>query len=147
MLLHYSTHKVFSSHNQFFSNYEPSVVVSHLELTAISHRELTHKRASVSPINPWSDTRETLLPTVLQLLRHCWRSHVTLPHSCVIQVFIAVAWQQTRQCDARHGTANLSSARRKHHFIYCRVIAGTCFKVTVLTWHKYTTLFRSAENV
>jgi hypothetical protein len=51
--------------------------LSATENSAISHRGLTRKRASVSPINPWSDTRETLLPTVLQLLRHCWRGHVT----------------------------------------------------------------------
>jgi hypothetical protein len=88
MLLHYSTHKVFNSHDQLFSNYETSTVVSHLELTC--------KWATVSPINPWSDMQETLLPMVLQLLRHCWCSHMTLPYSCIIQVFIAVAWQQTR---------------------------------------------------
>jgi hypothetical protein len=45
--------------------------------------------------------RETLLPMVLLLLRHCWnawhhswRGHMTHPHSCVIQVFTAVALQQ-----------------------------------------------------
>jgi hypothetical protein len=104
------SHEVFNSHNQLFSNYEPSMVVSHLELTS--------KRASVSPINPWSDTRETLLPTLLQLLchcwnawRHCWRGHVTPPHSCIIQVFIAVVWQQTRRGDAWPVTAWQTSAR------------------------------------
>jgi hypothetical protein len=108
----------------------------------------TCKRASVSPINPWSDKRETLIPTMLLLLRHCWNAwshcwygHVTSPHSCVIQVFIAVAWQQVRQGDARrgatrHGTAEVGSARRKHPFVYCCVIAGTCFDVTDFTWHK-----------
>jgi hypothetical protein len=110
------------------------------------------KRASVSPINPWSDTRETLRPTVLQLLRHCWHAwrhcwlgHVTPPHSCVIQVFIAVAWQQTRWGDARLVTTRQSSARRKHRFIHCCVIAGTCFDVTVLAWRKYTTI--QCENI
>jgi hypothetical protein len=142
MLLHYSTHKVFNSHNQLFSNYEPSTVVSHLELT--------HKRASVSPINPWSDTREMFLPTVLQLLRHCWRGHVTLPLSCVIQVFIAVAWQQTRQGDARwcvthHSTADLGSVQRKHRFVYCCIIMGACFDVTVLAWRKYATIYSRPE--
>jgi hypothetical protein len=76
---------------------------------AASYRELTEnscnlpsrtacKRASFSPINHWSDRRETLVPTVLQLLCHCWnawchcwRGHVTPPHSCVMKVFIAVA--------------------------------------------------------
>jgi hypothetical protein len=104
----------------------------------------TRKRASVSPINPWSDPRETLLPTVLLLLRHCWkawrhcwRGHVTSPHSCVVQVFIVAVWQQARRGATRHGTAELGSARRKHRFAYCCVIAGTCFDVTVLAWSKY----------
>jgi hypothetical protein len=58
----------------------------------------TCKRSSISPINLRSDTQETLLPTVLLLLQHCWNAwchcwhgHVTSPYSCVIQVFIAVA--------------------------------------------------------
>jgi hypothetical protein len=105
----------------------------------------TRERASVSPINLWSDTRETLLPTVLQLLRHCWRGHVYPPHSCVIQVFIGVDWQQMRRGEAmrdssRHGRAQLDSAQRKHRFVYCCVIAGTCFDVTVIAWRKYATL-------
>jgi hypothetical protein len=138
------TLKIFNSHDQIFPNYEPS--------TAVCYRELTRERASVSPINPWSDTRETLLPTVLQLLRHCWnawphcwRGHVNSPHSCVIQVLIAVAWKQTRRgdvrrCATRHGTAEFGSAQRKHRFVYCCVIAGTCFDVPILTWRKYATI-------
>jgi hypothetical protein len=126
----------------------------------VSHRELTRKRASVSPKIPWSDTREMLLPTVLQLLRHfwnawrhCWRTHVTLPHSCVIQVFIALAGNkrgEAMQCDARpselirdfsrHFRPRLGSARRKHGFLYCCVKVGACFDVTVLAWRKYVTL-------
>jgi hypothetical protein len=66
--------------------------------------------------------------------RHCYRGHVILLHSCIIQVFIAAAWQQTRRGDARlvtarHGSTRLDSARlclallglarRKHHFVYC----------------------------
>jgi hypothetical protein len=77
-----------------------------------------HKWASVSPISPRSDRRETFLPKVLQLLRHCWNAwhhcwsgHVTLPHSCVIEVFIAVAWQQPRRGDTRLVTAGQGSAR------------------------------------
>jgi hypothetical protein len=121
------SYEVFNSRDQIFSNCEPSAAVCYRKLLA-------------NELQSWSDTRETLLPTVLQLLRHCWnawrhwwRGHVTLPHSCVIQVFIAVAWQQTRRGEAtRHGTADLRSARRKHRFVYCCVIAGTCFEVTVL---------------
>jgi hypothetical protein len=68
--------------------------------------------------------------------RHCWRRHVTLPNSCVIQVFIAVAWQRTRRGDAKRCATRHGSARRKHRFIYCCVIAGACFDVTVLTRRK-----------
>jgi hypothetical protein len=106
----------------------------------------TRKRASVSP---WSDTREN---RALLLLRHCgnaWSQfgtrggHVTHPHSCVIQVFIAVAWQQARGGDARrsatrHSTAVFGSVRRKYHFVYCCIVAGTCFGVAVLAWRKHT---------
>jgi hypothetical protein len=97
------TLKVFNSHNQIFSHYEPS--------TAVCYRELTRKRASVSLTNPSSDTWETLLPTVLQLLRHCWCDHVTPPYSCIVQVFILVAWQQTRRGDAQLVTARQTSAQ------------------------------------
>jgi hypothetical protein len=156
MLLHYSTHKVFTS--QFKSSEDDcSQLATHELPAAVSHRELTRKRASVSSINPWCDTLETLLPTVLQLLRHCWNAwrhcwhgHLTPPHSCVIQVFIAVAWHKrgeamesnARRCSTRHSTAELGSARRKYHFVYCCVIAGTCFDVTVLAWRKYGTILK-----
>jgi hypothetical protein len=59
-----------------------------------------------------------------------------LSHSCVIQVFIAVA----RRGDARLITARLGSALRKHRFVYCWVIVGTCFDVTVFAWRKYVTI-------
>jgi uncharacterized protein YqiB (DUF1249 family) len=36
--------------------------------------------------------------------------------------------------------SRLSSARRNHRFVYRCVIAGACFDVTVLAWHKYATL-------
>jgi hypothetical protein len=39
--------------------------------------------------------------------------------------------------DARLVPARLGSARRKHRFVYCCVIAGACFDVTVLAWRKY----------
>jgi hypothetical protein len=66
-------------------------------------------------------------------------SLLTLSHSFVIQVFIAVAWQQTWRGDARIVTALLGSARRKHSFVYCCVIAGACFDVTVLAWSSLNT--------
>jgi hypothetical protein len=70
---------------------------------------------------------------------HAWR-HVTLPQSCVKQVFTAVAWQQTRRSDATRWATRLGSARWKHRFVYCCVIAGACFDVTVLAWRKYATV-------
>jgi hypothetical protein len=100
----------------------------------------TRELASVSPINFWSDTRETLLPTVLLLLRHCWnpwchcwRGQVTPPHSCVIQVFIAVAWQREtclpRRCVAT--VAGWHSRRGRHRFPLllrnCRVYRGAAW--------------------
>jgi hypothetical protein len=40
----------------------------------------------------------------------------------------------------RHG--ELGSARRKHCFVYCCVIARTCFEVTVLARRKYAIILR-----
>jgi hypothetical protein len=50
-------------------------------------------------------------------------------------------------CDlSRLGSALLSSAQRKHRFLYCCAIVGACFDVTVLAWHKYTTVFTRREG-
>jgi hypothetical protein len=38
------------------------------------------------------------------------------------------------------GSTLLSTARRKHHFVYCCVIVGACFDVTDLTWRKFATI-------
>jgi hypothetical protein len=71
---------------------------------------------------------------------------VTHPNSCVIQVFKLLPGNERGvRCLARgvgrgatqHYTAELGSARRKHRFVYCCVVAGTCFEVTVLAWRKY----------
>jgi hypothetical protein len=43
--------------------------------------------------------------------------------------------------------AELGSARRKNHFVYCCVIAGTCFKVTVLAWRKYATILWNSGGI
>jgi hypothetical protein len=40
----------------------------------------------------------------------------------------------------RLGSALLGTARREDRFVYCCVIAGACFDVTVLAWRKYATL-------
>jgi hypothetical protein len=65
---------------------------------------------------------------------------MTPPHCWVFQVFVAVTWQQRRRGNARLVTAVLSSARRKHRLVYCCVIAGTYFDITVLAWRKYATI-------
>jgi hypothetical protein len=119
------------------------MAVSHLELLITPTENwpiTTTELASVSPINPWSDTRE-----MLQLLHHCWNAwrycwcgHVTLPHSCIIQVFIAVAGN--KRGDVMSYSSRLGSAQRKHCFVYCCVIVGACFDVTVLAWRKYATI-------
>jgi hypothetical protein len=35
----------------------------------------------------------------------------------------------------------LGLAQRKHCFVYCCIIVGACFDVTVLAWRKYTTIY------
>jgi hypothetical protein len=37
--------------------------------------------------------------------------------------------------------AELGSARKKHRFIYCCLMVGAYFDVTLLAWHKYATIF------
>jgi hypothetical protein len=83
ILLHYSTHKVFTGWWTFL-----------FFTSLITRTQLTGNCTSVSPINAWSDMRETLLPMVLLLLRHCWnawrhcwRGHITPPHSCHPSVY------------------------------------------------------------
>jgi hypothetical protein len=49
--------------------------------------------------------------------------------------------RDARPDSSRLGSARLGSARRKHCFVYCCVIAGECFDVTVLAWRKYATIF------
>jgi hypoxanthine-guanine phosphoribosyltransferase len=45
-----------------------------------------------------------------------------------------------RLVTVRFGSVLLGSARRKHHFVYCCVIAGAYFDVTILAWRKYSTI-------
>jgi hypothetical protein len=68
------------------------------------------------------------------------KKEVMLPHT-------VAAWQQARRGVTRHGTAELGSAQRKYHFIYCCIIAGTCFEVTVLAWCKYAIVCTSNGNI
>jgi hypothetical protein len=51
---------------------------------------------------------------------------------------------------ARLCSVLLCSAQRQHRFVYCCVIAGACFDVTVLAWRKYTTIYlyiRYSNNI
>jgi hypothetical protein len=81
----------------------------------------------------------SLLKRVTSLLM---RSRDPSPFLCHPSVYsCCLAINEVRRCATRHGSAQLCSARRKHHFVYCCVIAGACFDVTVLAWHKYTTIF------
>jgi hypothetical protein len=148
MLLHYSTHK--SSIHTIRSS--PTTNLPQLSATEnfCNLLPLTAcKRASVTHINPWSDTRETLLP-------RCFNCCVTLEtrdvtadasrdHSPLLRhqsvYSCCLATNEARRCATRHGTAELVWARRKHRFVYCCVIAGTCFDVIVLAWRKYTTVY------
>jgi hypothetical protein len=49
--------------------------------------------------------------------------------------------------DTRLSSAWLCLARRKHRLLYCCVITGACFNVTVLAWRKYTTILRLLLNL
>jgi hypothetical protein len=52
-----------------------------------------------------------------------------------------LATNEERRCDAMRDSSRFGSARRKHRFVYCCVIAGACFDVTVLAWRKYATIY------
>jgi hypothetical protein len=80
----------------------------------------TRKLTSVSPINPWSDTRENIAFLLLRhcwnAWRHCWRGHVTFSHSCVIQVFTVSPSNErgeAMQCEARLLKVRQNSARHE----------------------------------
>jgi hypothetical protein len=51
-----------------------------------------------------------------------------------------LARNEARWCDAMSHSSWLESARREHRFVYCCVIAGARFDVTVLAWCKYATI-------
>jgi hypothetical protein len=125
------TKKAFQSH--FKSSQDAELRIQH-HLAYNSHSQLRTncKRTSVSPIQPLSDTRKT---TVLLPLRHCrnkwhrcWHGHMTPPHSCVTQVFTAVACQGTclPQCCIAMFTA-------QHHFLLLlynrRVYRGAAYEL------------------
>jgi hypothetical protein len=154
ILLHYSTHKVFTSHfkssRHTLSLHRSINFSSSLDFTYSSHsqprtnQELTSRGClpprtnweltSVSPINPWSNTGKT---TVLLLLRHCGTrgGHVTPPYCCAIQAFTFVAYQWETclpQCCVATFVTRLS--RRGKHFVLIwlrnhHVYRGTAYEL------------------
>jgi hypothetical protein len=94
--------------------------------------------------------RENAAIVVSLLMRSCDPSPL-LPHPSIYSCCLATD-------EARRGGANderlvtsqlvsarFESSRRKHCFIYCYIIAGACFDVTVLSWRKYATIFSIRE--
>jgi hypothetical protein len=110
----------------------------------------TYKRASVSPINLDLTRGKTELfyCCVTAEMRDVTAEHEevtwslpTLASSKCLQLSLS-----NRRGATRHYTAELGSARRKHRFVYCCVIARTCFEVTVLALRKYATIFINIWN-
>jgi hypothetical protein len=75
-----------------------------------------------------------LLKRVTSLLTRSHDPSPLLRHPSVYSSCLAT--NEGKRCATRHGSARLGSARRKHRFVYCCVIVGACFDVTVLTWRK-----------
>jgi hypothetical protein len=127
--------------------------VSHLELTAIYHRELLVNEVSLSykPLiwhAEYASIVASLLKRVTLLLT---RSRDLSPLLRYPNVYsFCLATNETRWCEAMLSNAtrcatSYGSARRKHRFIYCCVIAGTCFEATALAWTKYATIFKDTN--
>jgi hypothetical protein len=139
-------------------HYEPSAAVCYREPTAISHSKLTdnYSRTSFSlsyiPLI-WPAGNA---PIVASLLTWSRDPSPLLPHPSVYSCCLAT--NEAKRCDAMRGdarlvTAQLGSARlgsarigsnllgtEKTPLLYCCVIAGACFHVTVLAWRKYATI-------
>jgi hypothetical protein len=75
---------------------------------------------------------------VMSLLTQSRDPFPLLHHPSVYSCCLAI--NEVRHCTARYGTADLDLAQRKHCFVYCWVIVGACFDVTVLAWRKYATI-------
>jgi hypothetical protein len=152
MLLHYNTHKVFTSHFKS-SQDDCSQLATHELPAAVSHRELTdhyYSRTSFSlcykPLI-WHAGKSSNFASLLKCLTSLLtRSRDPSPllrrssvHSCCLATNEARRCEEMRDSSwlswARHGTA-----RRKLRFVSCCVIVGVCFDVTVPAWHKYATV-------
>jgi hypothetical protein len=65
---------------------------------------------------------------------------LTIARSKRLQLSLSNKRGVARWVEPRLGTTELGSARNKHRFVYCCVIAETGFEVTVIAWCKYTTI-------
>jgi hypothetical protein len=85
-----------------------------------------------TPIKPWiwHTGKRSHYCVVANAWRHCWRGHVTLPYYCVIQVFIAIAWQEEtcllQRCVAT--VATRLSRHRRHCFLLLLRNRGSVFR-------------------
>jgi hypothetical protein len=133
------SHEVFNSHDQLFSYYESSMVVSHLELTdnysrtslSLSYKTLIWHTGNASIV-------VSLLKRRTSLLTWSCDPSPLLHHPSVYSCCLAT--NEARQCDTMHDSSQLGSAWRKHCFVYCCIIVRACFDVTVLAWRKYSTI-------
>jgi hypothetical protein len=102
-----------------------------------------------TPINPGSYMRENALIVASLPTRSRDPSLLLLHpsvHSCCLATKKARRGEAMRRYEGLvhssvlFGSARLSSARRKHRFVYCCIIAGVCFDVTILAWRIYATI-------
>jgi hypothetical protein len=124
------THKVFNSHDPLFSNYKPSSVVSHLELSDIYSR--SSFSLSYKPLIWHAGKRSNCCATA---------DEVTWPFPTLASSKCLYLLPGNKRGEAMRDSLRLGSARRKHRFVYCCVIAAACFNVTVLAWRKYATIY------
>jgi hypothetical protein len=123
------THKVFNSHDPLFSNYKISTVVSHLEHTDNSSR--TSSSLSYKPLIWHAGKRFNCCVTA---------DAVTWPFPTFASSKCLQLLPGNKRGEAMLDSSRLRSARTKHRFVYCCVILGACFDVTVLAWRKYATI-------
>jgi hypothetical protein len=115
-------------------HHEPSTAVYSRELTA--HYSRTSFSFSYKPLI-WHAGNDSIVASLLKrvtsLVTRSLDPSPLLRHASVYSCCLAT--NEARRCATRHGTS-----RRKHRFVYCCVISGACFDVTVLAWRKYATL-------
>jgi hypothetical protein len=134
---HHSTEDYhFKSHAHVFFDYEPTTENS------LKKNIILFYKPSI-----WLAEKRSVLYCcwchALCVWRHCGTRRSRDPSLLMLDPSVyscCLGTSEARRDAARHGTAELGSARRKHHFVYCCVIAGTCYEVTVLACSKYATI-------